>query len=114
MKIKTDSVDLIFDDTNYGAVVFDVCITWYLYPQVFIKNKDLLAIPSVRQDDGYCYPLSPTQLQKEWIKSFFFYPIFKKKVLIPYFANLRHYQITGRFVNGGQGLGVNSLKLSQQ
>ena len=109
MQIKKDSVKMIIDDHDFGTINFDVCLTWYLYPQVFIENKSLRSIPSVRELDGYCYPSTPNKLQRVWLRFFFSYSKYKKRVLIPYFANLLYYQIKGEFSNGGQGLGIESL-----
>lgn len=109
MRIFKDSQELIIDNEDFGAVNFEVIVSWYLFPQVFILNKDLHNLPSV-DNQGFCYPSVTNDLQIAWIKCLFNYKRYKRKVLMPYFANLRYLQLTGNFANGSYSKGITGIK----
>lgn len=110
MRIFKDSQPLIIEGEDYGEVRFEVTVCWYLYPQVFILNEDLKRVPSVEKS-GFCYPSVPNKLQRDWLfKCLCSYKKFKRTVLLPYFANLRHYQLTGEFSTGQYTQGVEGIK----
>lgn len=108
MKKVSEKIEIIDAEGTYWATVrFDAVLSWYLYPQVFIKKESYLHLPSVIPEDGYCFPSVPNRLQWEWIfRCWFSWSRYKKKVLVPYFANLHHHHLTGRFAGEPYANGI--------
>lgn len=110
MRIFSDEVEITDSEgVFYARVKFDAVISWYLYPQIFVRKTEYLSIPSVGSD-GLCYISIPHKQQKDWfLRCFLSYSRFKRLILLPYFANLHHYFLVGRFANGSYSPGVKGV-----
>lgn len=110
MKIIKDTIDIIDSDGVFWASVrFEAVISWYLFPLVFIKKSEYMQLPSVSKD-GLCWVSVPHKMQIDWfLKCFCSWSRYKRLILLPYFANLHHHYLTGRFANGEYSSGIEGV-----
>lgn len=107
MRIITEHIEIIDSNGTFWARVnYKAVICWYLYPQVFILKKEYIGFPSVAEN-GLCFPSIPNKLQWDWLfKCFLSWRKYKNKILLPYFANLQHYHLVGKFAAGEYSAGI--------
>lgn len=101
---KIEETIKIFDpktDALLASCHVEVLVSWYLYPLVFIKEKKYIDDnQNLFYNQGLSFPALPHEMQLTWFMCLLSWSRFKKKVIVPFIANLEYKRKTGHFANG--------------